>query len=136
MIITNVTNQAIRMSQVHEINDDNMKKFEKEFFFLPMDVQGVMLHLLSTMFWGTPRRWVKFARSKWCGSRIQIDLALPVLQILSPSIKVEEIVGADTFYLVWDTDEFIVQPDIKKLEEIILIRKECDPAISKLLQLL
>jgi hypothetical protein len=124
------------MSKAEEFNDITMKLFEKEFFFLPMDVQDVMLHLLSSMFLGTPRRWVKIARSRWYGSRIQADTALPVLQILSPSIKVEEIVETDTLYLVWDTDEFIVQPDIKKLKEIILIRKECDPAISKLLQIL
>ena len=124
------------MSRLEEINDPNMKKFEKEFFFLPMDVQDIILHLLSTMFWGTPRRWVKFAKSQWRGSRIQIDLALPVLQILSPSMKVDEIVETDSFYLVWDTDEFIVQPDIKKLKEIISIRKECDQSISKLLQIL
>jgi hypothetical protein len=124
------------MSKITEIIDDNMKRFEKEFFFLSTDVQGIMLQLLSSMFWGTPRRWVKFARSEWRGTRIQIDLALPVLRILSPSMKVEEIVGSDTLYLVWDTDEFIVQPDLKKLKEIIAIRKECEPAISKLLQIL
>jgi hypothetical protein len=112
-----------------------MKRFEKEFFFLSTDVQAIMLQLLSSMFWGTPRRWVKFARSEWRGSRIQIDLALPVLRILSPSIRVDEIAG-DTLYLVWDTDEFIVQPDLEKLKEIISIRKECEPAMSKLLQLL
>jgi hypothetical protein len=123
------------MSKITEISDDNMKRFEKEFFFLSTDVQAIMLQLLSSMFWGTPRRWVKFARSEWRGSRIQIDLALPVLRILSPSIRVDEIAG-DTLYLVWDTDEFIVQPDLEKLKEIISIRKECEPAMSKLLQLL
>jgi hypothetical protein len=126
------------MNKVDGINDANMKKFEKEFFFLSNDVQTVMLNLFYGMFaWGTPRRWVKFARTQWRGSRIQLDTALPVLQILSPTIKVEEIVGVpDTFYAIWDTDDFDVEPDLKKLNEIISIRKECDPSIAKLLQLL
>ena len=130
------------MSIVHRINDSNMKKFEKEFFFLSNDVQTVTLNLLSSMFaWGTPRRWVKFARSQWRGSRIQLESTLPVLQILSPTIKVEEIVGVsiydpDTFYVIWDTDDFVEEPDLKKMNEIISIRKECDPSIAKLLQLL
>ena len=125
------------MSKEDKFFDATMNRFEKEFFFLTTDVQNVTLHLLSSMFWGTPRRWVKFAKSQWYGSRIQVDLALPVLQILSPSIKVDEVVGAaDTIYLIWDTDEFVIQPDLKKLKEIISIRMECDPAISKLLAIL
>jgi len=129
------------MSKEEEIYDTSMKRFEKEFFFLPCEVQRVMVKLLSAMGWGTPRRWVKFARTQWCGSRIQLELALPVLQILSPSIKAEEKVGVsiydpDTFYAIWDTDEFVVQPDLKKLNEIISIRMDCEPAISRLLQLL
>jgi hypothetical protein len=125
------------MSKVEEISDAKMKMFEKEFFFISTDIQNVMLTLLSSMFWGTPRRWVKFARSQWHGSRIQIDSALPVLQILSPSIKVDEVVrDSNTIYLIWDTDEFVVQPDIKKLKEIISIRMDCEPSISRLLALL
>lgn len=129
------------MSKVEENYDTTMNRFEKEFFFLPCEIQRVMVNLLSAMFWGTPRRWVKFARTQWRGSRIQLESALPVLQILSPSIKVEEIVGVsmydpDTIYAIWDTDEFIVQPDLKKLNEIISIRMDCEPAISRLLQLL
>jgi len=129
------------MSKVEENYDTTMNRFEKEFFFISCDVQRVMVNLLSAMFLGTPRRWVKFARTQWYGSRIQLESALPVLQILSPSIKVEEIVGVsmydpDTIYAIWDTDEFVVQPDLKKLNEIISIRMECEPAISRLLQLL
>ena len=128
------------MSKEEGIYDADIKKFQKEFFFLPIDVQHIMLELLSTMFLGTPRRWVKFAKSQWRGSRIQIDFALPVLQILSPSIKIQEDKGIsteyDTLYIIWDTDEFTVQPDLKKLKEIICIRKDCDPTISKLLELL
>lgn len=130
------------MSKLDQFHDDNMKMFEKEFFFLPMDVKVVMLNLLSSIVWGTPRTCVKIARSQWQGTRIQMDTALPVLRILSPSIKVEEKLGIstvyadDTFYLVWDTDEFVVQPDLKKLNEIISIRKDCNSSISKLLELL
>jgi hypothetical protein len=130
------------MSKVDGINESKMNRFEKEFFFLYNDVQTVMLNLLSSMFaWGTMRRWVKFARSQWRGSRIQLESALPVLQILSPTIKVEEIVGVsmydpDTFYVIWDTDDFVEEPDLKKLNEIFSIRKECEPSIAKLLQLL
>jgi hypothetical protein len=125
------------MSEVDKNNGSKMNKFEKEFFFLSMDVQTVMLTLLSGMFgWGTPRRWVKFARTQWRGSRIQLDSVLPVLQILSPSIKVEEDVEVSTVYVIWDTDDFVEEPDLKKMNEIISIRKECDPSIAKLLQLL
>ena len=125
------------MSKEDKFFDATMNKFEKEFFFLPTDVQKVMLTLLSGMFCGTPRRWVKFAKTQWYGSRIQVDLALPVLQILSPSIKVEQVVGySETIYLIWDTDEFVVQPEIKKLKEIISIRMECESSISKLLAIL
>lgn len=131
------------MSIVDRINVSNMKKFEKEFFFLPNDIQISILNLLNGMFaWGTPRRWVKFARTQWRGSRIQFDTALPVLQILSPTIKVEEIIGVstvydpNTFYAIWDTDDFDIEPDLKKLNEIISIRKNCEPAITKLLKLL
>jgi hypothetical protein len=124
------------MSKVEENYDTTMNRFEKEFFFLSGDVQRVMVNLLTAMFaWGTPRRWVKFARTQWRGSRSQLDSALPVLQILSPSVKIEE-EAADTFYVIWNTDEFVVQPDLKKLNEIISIRMDCEPAISRLLQLL
>jgi len=68
--------------------------------------------------WDNPRRWVKVDRTQWRGSRIQLNLALPVLQILSPSIKVEESIGFSTFHAVWDTDEFI-QPDLSKLKKMI-----------------
>jgi hypothetical protein len=132
------------MSEVDKNNGSKMNRFEKEFFFLSMDVQTVMYNLLYDMFggWGTPRRWVKFAKTQWRGSRIQLDSVLPILQILSPSIRVEEIVGLstgyapDTFYVIWNTDDFDEEPDLKKFNEIISIRKECDPSISKLLQLL
>lgn len=132
------------MSEVDKNNGSKMNRFEKEFFFLSMDVQTVMYNLLSDMFggWGTPRRWVKLAKTQWRGTRIQLDTVLPVLQILSPSIRVEEIVGVskvyapDTFYVIWNTDDFVEEPDLKKLNEIISIRKECDPSISKLLRLL
>jgi hypothetical protein len=124
------------MSTVEGISDANMKRFEKEFFFLHKDAQNFMVNLLSKMFLGTPRRWVKFARSQWLGSLDQLNEALPVLQILSPSIKIDEKEGVSTIYVIWDTDEFVVQPDIEKLKEIIAIRMDCEPAISKLLQLL
>lgn len=107
------------------IEEEAVTRFEAEFRLLPVDVQRSMLLLLNGMFgWGNPRRWVKIARTQWRGSRIQLDSALPVLQILSPSIKVEETVGlstvyaADTFYAVWDADEFI-EPDLSKLKAII-----------------
>ena len=116
------------MSNLDEINKSNMIKFEKEFFFLCVDIQMLILNLLSNMFaWSAQRQWVKFAKTHWLGSRIQFYLALPVLQILSPSIKLEEIAGVyNTFYAVWDTDDFIVEPDLKKLNEIILIRNKCE----------
>jgi hypothetical protein len=113
------------MASLEGNEEATLSRFETEFRLLPADVQSRMLLLLNGMFgWGNPRRWVKKAKTEWRGSRIQLDSALPVLQILSPSIKVEETVGLstvyapDTFYVVWDTDEFI-EPELSKLNEII-----------------
>lgn len=110
--------------------ETSISNFEAEFRLLPVDVQHVMLFLFNGMFgWGNPKRWVKTARTQWRGSRIQLNSGLPVLQILSPSIKVEEEVGfstvydTDTFYVIWDTDEFI-EPDLSKVNEIICARAD------------
>ena len=118
------------MASLEDNTEAMLSRFEAEFRLIPADVQSRLLLLLNGMFgWGNPRRWVKIARTQWPGSRVQLNTALPVLQILSPSIKVEETVGfstvydADTFYAVWDTDEFI-EPDLKKLNEIISTRAD------------
>jgi hypothetical protein len=116
--------------QVEEIREAALKKFDEEFKTLPSDVQKVMYSLFSEMFAGTPSRWSKIAKTQFRGSRIQLDSALPVLQILSPSIKVEELIGfstvyaPDTFYAIWETDDFVVPLDLKKLNEIISTRAE------------
>ena len=103
-------------TQVEEIRETDLTKFEEAFWTLPSDVQNPMCRLFSEMFaCGTPSRWRK----------IQLDSALPVLQILSPSIKVEELTGfstvyaPDTFYVIWETDDFVVPIDLAKLKEII-----------------
>ena len=107
--------------KVEEIREAALKKFEEQFTTLPNDVQTAMFRLFSEMFAGTPSRWCKIARTQFRGSRIQLDSALPVLQILSPSIKVEEITeyAPDTFYVIWETDDFVVPLDLKELNEII-----------------
>jgi hypothetical protein len=118
------------MASMEGNEETAVSRFEEEFRLLPVDIQRVMFLLLNGMFgWGNPRRWVKTARTQWRGSRIHLNSGLPVLQILSPSIKVEEEVGistvyaADTFYVIWDTDEFI-EPDLSKLNEIICARAD------------
>ena len=118
------------MALLEDNTEATLSRFEAEFRLIPADVQSRLLLLFNGMFgWGNPRRWVKKAKTRWLGSRIQLNTALPVLQILSPSIKVEETVGLstvyddDTFYAVWDTDEFI-EPDLSKLKEIISTRAD------------
>ena len=111
--------------QVEENREAALKKFDEQFTTLPNDVQKPMCRLFSEMFAGTPSRWSKIAKTQFRGLRIQLDFALPVLQILSPSIKVEELAGVsteyapDTFYVIWETDDFVVPLDLKKLNEII-----------------
>jgi len=111
--------------KLEEIREATLKTFEEQFTTLHSDVQKTMCCLFSEMYVGTPSRWYKSAKTQFRGSRIQLDSALPVLQILSPSIKVEELTGfstvyaPDTFYVIWETDDFVVQMDLKKLNEII-----------------
>ena len=113
--------------QIEKIREADLTKFEEAFRTLSSDVQNPMYHLFCGMFaWGvTPSRWSKTAKTQFRGSRIQLDSALPVLQILSPSIKIEELIGfstvyaPDTFYVVWETDDFVVPIDLTKLKEII-----------------
>ena len=118
--------------QIEKIREADLKKFEEAFRTLSSDVQNPMYHLFCEMFaWGvTPSRWSKTAKTQFRGSRIQLDSALPVLQIISPSIKVEELIGIstiyapDTFYAIWETDDFVVPLDLKKLNDIISTRAE------------
>ena len=116
--------------RVEENREAALKKFEEQFSSLPSDVQKTMYRLFSEMFAGTPSRWCKIAKTQFRGSQIQLDSALPVLQILSPSINVEELTGfstvyaPDTFYVIWQTDDFVVPMDLKKLNEIISTRDE------------
>jgi hypothetical protein len=122
--------------KVEEIREVALKKFEEEFKTLPSDVQKVMYRLFSEMFAGTPSRWSKTAKTQFRGSRIQLGSALPVLQILSSSIKVQELIGLsteyapDTFYVIWETDDFVVPLDLKKLNEIISTRADCETGRS------
>ena len=97
-----------------------MKNFDEKFRLLPTDVQIVIHRLFSEMYAWTASRWRKIAKTQFHGSRAQLDAALPVLQILSSSIKVEEL--DDTFYAIWETDDFVVPLDLKKLNEIISFR--------------
>jgi hypothetical protein len=116
--------------KIEEIRKADLKKFEEAFRTLPSDVQKVMYRLFSEMFAGTPSRWSRTAKTQFRGSQVQLDSALPVVQILSPSIKVEELIGfstvyaPDTFYVIWQTDDFVVPMDLKKLNEIISTRDE------------
>ena len=108
-------------AKVEEIRNTTLKNFDEEFRLLPTDVQMVMHRLFSEMYSWTASRWRKIAKTQFHGSRAQLDAALPVLQILSPSIKVEEDTP-DTFYVIWETDDFVVPLDLKKLNEIISSR--------------
>ena len=116
--------------QVEETREEALKKFDEQFRSLPSDVQKPMCRLFSEMYIGTPSRWCKIAKTQFRGSRIQLDSALPVLQILSSSSKVEELAGVateyapDTFYAIWETDDFVVPLDLKKLNDIISTRTE------------
>jgi hypothetical protein len=109
-------------AKVEEIRNATLKNFDEEFRLLPTNVQMVMHRLFSEMYAWTASRWRKIARTQFHGSRAQLDAALPVLQILSPSIKVEELDTPDTFYVIWETDDFVVPLDLKKLNEIISFR--------------
>jgi hypothetical protein len=118
--------------QVEENREAALKKFEESFRTLPSDVQNPMYRLFCEMFTPgvTPSRWSRTAKTQFRGSRIQLDSALPVLQILSHSIKIEELIGfstvyaPDTFYVVWETDDFVVPIDLPKLKEIISTRDD------------
>jgi hypothetical protein len=112
--------------QIEKNREADLTKFEEAFRTLPSDVQNPICRLFSEMFAsGTPSRWRKIAKTEFRGSQIQLDSALPVLQILSPSIKAEELTGfstvyaPDTFYVIWETDDFVVPIDLAKLKEII-----------------
>jgi hypothetical protein len=119
-----------RDPQIEQIREAALKKFEEEFKTLSSDVQTVMCRLFFEIFAGTPSRWSKTAKTEFRGSRVQLDSALPVLQILSPSIKVAELTGfstlyaPDTFYVIWETDDFVVPLDVKKLNEMISTRAD------------
>jgi hypothetical protein len=92
--------------------DATLKKFNEEFQTLPTDVQYAIRDLIDEVglnhTGGCP----------WRVTQSQFELALPVLQIISPSIagEIQKNESIPTFHVSWAASDFIV-PDMNNLEE-------------------
>jgi hypothetical protein len=92
--------------------DANLKKFEEEFKKLPTDVQYAIRDLIDEV--GLNHTG---GGCTWRVTQIQFELALPVLQIISPSIagEIQKNESIPTFRVAWNATDFIV-PDMNNLE--------------------
>lgn len=96
-----------------------LKKFEEEFKKLPTDVQYAIRDLIDEVGLnhtdGCP----------WRVSQSQFELALPVLQIISPSIagEIQKNESIPTFRVAWNATNFIV-PDMNNLAFSPLVASE------------
>jgi len=103
--------------------DARLKKFEEEFKKLPTDVQHAIRDLIDE---------VGLNHTDGCAWRVsqsQFELALPVLQIISPSItgKNGKNESIPTFRVAWNAADFIV-PVMNDLEDFSpLAEAESEP---------
>jgi hypothetical protein len=92
--------------------DATLKNFKEEFQTLPTDVQYAIQDLIDE---------VGLNHTGGCPWRVtqhQFELALPVLQIISPSLagEIQKNEYVHTFHVSWAANDFIV-PDMNNLEE-------------------
>ena len=92
--------------------DATLKKFKEEFQTLPTDIQYAIRDLIDE---------VGLNHTGGCPWRVtqnQFELALPVIQIISPSIagEIQKNESIPTFHVFWAASDFIV-PDMNNLEE-------------------
>ena len=86
-----------------------LKNFEAAFHSIPTDVQFAIRDLTAEAGLGHT------GGCPWRVTKSQFQLALPVLQIISPSIA-GELNEQGTFCVTWTANDFIV-PDMNNLEE-------------------
>ena len=103
------------MAQAQGINEATLKKFEEKFGTLPSDVQFAIRDLIAEINQGG---LFQTGGCPWRVSQTQFGQALPVLQIISPSIAGEFQKNEYTpaFRVTWTANDFIV-PDLNNLEE-------------------
>jgi hypothetical protein len=103
------------MAQAQGINEAILKKFEEEFGTLPSDVQFAIRDLIAEINQGG---LFQTGGCHWRVTQTQFGQALPVLQIISPSIAGEFQKNEYTpaFRVTWTANDFIV-PDLNNLEE-------------------
>lgn len=103
--------------------DATLKKFEEEFKKLPTDVQYAIRDLIDEV--GLNHTG---GGCPWRVTQSQFELALPVLQIIAPSIagEFQKNESIPTFRVVWNATDFIV-PDMNNLEAFSPIAAACEP---------
>jgi hypothetical protein len=94
---------------------DTLTKFKDEFQTLPTDVQHAIRDLIAEI---NEVGLNHTGGCSWRATQIQFELALPVLQIISPSVagEIQKNASIPAYRITWTANDFVV-PDMNNLDE-------------------